>query len=212
MKEQENINSQPIPFPGNYNPCLIRFTNGILDFTEMRFKPYNDINQISLSTNYDFIHYENDSPEILELNRYLTEIIPLSSSRLLFLEKISLMLRRGRINLNLYGNFSSLITMLDKSFGMYSDSLSNINGNNYIGKRILITETPLSQTYQEYLESIPNRTFGIITCQNTPIQSDNILYIECNNPTTQYNLDNLKSAFMWILWTTYKNIIINRTA
>lgn len=82
----------------NTNPYLIGFTNGIYDLKEMKHRPGNPDDCISMDTGYDYKEFNEDDEEVLALNDFLEKIFPNPELRQYFLEYCAMLLKGGNVN------------------------------------------------------------------------------------------------------------------
>ena len=68
---------------------LVHFTNGVYDLENDDFRDGRPSDNISLSSNLEYIEYSFDSPEIIELQHILSQILPIAPVREYFLHILS---------------------------------------------------------------------------------------------------------------------------
>ena len=71
------------------NLDLLGFTNGVYDLENGVFREGRPSDFISLSTNLEYSEYSHDSPEILELKKIISQILPIEPVREYFLKILS---------------------------------------------------------------------------------------------------------------------------
>jgi len=68
---------------------LVHFTNGVYDLENGDFRDGRPSDNISLSSNLEYVEYSFDSPEIIELQHILSQILPIAPVREYFLHILS---------------------------------------------------------------------------------------------------------------------------
>jgi P4 family phage/plasmid primase-like protien len=58
------------------NPYLIGFKNGVYDFKQNTFRNSTQMDYLTFSTGYDYIEYQENSPQVQEIYEFLGKIIP----------------------------------------------------------------------------------------------------------------------------------------
>lgn len=58
------------------NPYLIGFKNGVYDFKQNTFRNSTQMDYLTFSTGYDYIEYDENSPQVQEIYEFLGKIIP----------------------------------------------------------------------------------------------------------------------------------------
>lgn len=112
------------------NKDLIGFENGIFDLNIMEFRRGNPSDYVSMSTGYEYIHYEQDHPMYIELEDLINKILPKRNVREFTLKSLSSCLDGHIRDENFYiwsgknnsgGNGkSTIMDLLLKSMGDYA--------------------------------------------------------------------------------------------
>lgn len=77
------------------NVYLIGFENGVYDLKEGRFRPGKPEDYMSMTTKYDYKEFNEDDPEIAEVNEFLLKIFPDKRLRDFFIKKSAEELQGG---------------------------------------------------------------------------------------------------------------------
>lgn len=112
------------------NKDLIGFENGIFDLNTMEFRRGNPSDYVSMTTGYEFIHYEESHPSYIELEDLIKKILPKRDVREFTLKALSSCLDGHIRDENFYiwsgknnsgGNGkSTIMDLLLKSLGDYA--------------------------------------------------------------------------------------------
>jgi P4 family phage/plasmid primase-like protien len=112
------------------NKDLLGFENGVFDLNIMEFRNGVCADYISMTTDYDYIHYPKDHPLYIELHTLLEQILPNEQTREFTLKSLSSCLDGHNRDENFYiwsgkagsgGNGKSTLTeLLSRALGEYS--------------------------------------------------------------------------------------------
>lgn len=147
----------------NSNPYLIGFENGVYDLKTMSFREGVPDDRLTLSTNYDYIDFEEDDPLISEIEDFLYKLQPKEHIREYVMRLFASFLD-GRNKDQQFRLFtgsgsngkSKLIDLLDITMGKYSGALPSevltVRNNNpngatpyladKMGMRFLVIQEP----------------------------------------------------------------------
>ena len=77
------------------NVNLMHFSNGILDLSEMRFRPGRPNDYVSLTTGYEFREYSWDHPDVVDVDDHFSKVFPDQELKQYWMEYTSGLLKGG---------------------------------------------------------------------------------------------------------------------
>jgi P4 family phage/plasmid primase-like protien len=77
------------------DPCLLHFSNGILDLREMRFRDGRPKDYCKLTTGYEFVEHNKDDIEVIDVEDHLSKVFPDPLLKQYYIEYCANLLKGG---------------------------------------------------------------------------------------------------------------------
>lgn len=113
------------------NPYIVGFKNGVFDLKTKKFRAGEPDDLVSITTNYDYIEYNENDTTIKEIESFYQKIQPNESVRLLLQVYTASMFEGGNKDQKILlflgvgsNGKGTYIDLIDGTFGMYYDTLS----------------------------------------------------------------------------------------